>query len=139
MKKLFLTIALLLPSLSALCQNTTTISGSNIMDLNGARLPNGQICFLGTDQTDTPISFQPGGGGQVLKRQFCSTVTAGVISSFTVPDPANTLPSGIYYRVMVKDSATGLEVLRYTLVTFTAAHLTLTTTCLTRPALLRHH
>lgn len=119
MKKLFLTIALLLPSLSALCQNTTTISGSNIMDLNGARLPNGQICFLGTDQTDTPISFQPGGGGQVLKRQFCSTVTAGVISSFTVPNPANTLPSGIYYRVMVKDSATGLEVLRYTLVTFT--------------------
>jgi hypothetical protein len=121
MKKALLIIAFLFPSLPAVCQNTTTVSGSNIMDLNGAKLANGQICFLGTDQTDTPISFQAGGGGQVLKRQFCSTVTAGVISSFTVPNPANTLPSGIYYRVMVKDGATGLEVLRYTLVTFTGA------------------
>lgn len=119
MKKLFGVIALIAASMPAWCQNSTTISGSNIMDLNGSKLANGQICFLGTDQTDTPISFQPGGGGQVLKRQFCSTVTAGVVSAFTVPNPANTLPSGIYYRVTVKDSATGLEVLRYTLVTFT--------------------
>src|SRR6185437_5616653 len=39
----------------------------------------------------------------------------------TVPNPANTLPSGIYYRITVKDSSTGQEVLRYTQVSFTGA------------------
>ena len=46
------------------------------------------------------------------------TVTAGVAATFTVPNPAATSPSGIFYRVTVKDSSTGQEVLRYTGVTF---------------------
>jgi hypothetical protein len=41
-----------------------------------------------------------------------------VITGFTVPNPAATLPSGIYYRVTVKDSSNGQEVLRYIGVTF---------------------
>jgi hypothetical protein len=112
--------------LCALCgsgfsQNLTTISGSNITDINGTKLAAGQVCFLITDQSDTPISVSIGGGGQALKRGYCSAVTAGVITGFTVPNPANTLPSGICYRVTVKDSSTGQEVLRYTLVSFTGA------------------
>lgn len=118
MKQLFIIVASLLGSLPAVCQNTATVSGSNIIDLNGAKLANGQICFLGTDQADNPISFQQGGGGQILRRQFCSAINAGVITSFTIPNPANTLPSGIYYRVTVKDTSTGAEVLHYTGVTF---------------------
>jgi hypothetical protein len=49
-------------------------------------------------------------------------VAAGVvIPTFTVPNPSATSPSGIYYRVTVRDSSTGQEVLRYSLVSFTGA------------------
>lgn len=102
-------------------QNLTTVSASNITDINGAKLAAGQLCFLITDQQDNPISVSIGGGGQALKRGYCSPVTAGAVTSFTVPNPAFTLPSGIYYRVTVKDSSTGQEVLRYTGVSFTGA------------------
>jgi hypothetical protein len=99
-------------------QNWTTVSAANITDLNQQKLAAGQLCFLGTDQNDTPISFMVGGGGQVLKRQFCATVTNGATATLTVPNPATSSPSGISYRVSVKDSSTGQEVLRYTGVTF---------------------
>src|ERR1041385_584612 len=103
-------------------QNLTTVSASNITDINGAKLAAGQLCFLITDQQDNPISVSIGGGGQALKRGYCSPVAAGAVSpAFTVPNPASTLPSGIYYRVTVKDSSTGQEVLRYTGVTFAGA------------------
>lgn len=101
--------------------NFTTISGSNITDLNGTKLALGTISFLGTDSMDQPISFMVGGGGQALKRPYASPVIAGVITSFTVPDPGSTMPAGIYYRVTVVDSSSGKEVLRYTLVSFTGA------------------
>ena len=76
------------------------------------------MCFLATDQNDNPISIGIGGGGQALRRQYCSQVTAGGVTPFTVPNPTNTLPTGVYYRVTVKDSSTGQEVLRYTQVSF---------------------
>jgi hypothetical protein len=121
MKKLFLLLVIAFCSLSLHAQNLTTISASNIQDINGAKLASGQLCFLITDQQDTPISVSIGGGGQALKRGYCSPIAAGVVTTFTVPNPANTLPSGIYYRVTVKDSSSGLEVLRYTQVSFTGA------------------
>jgi hypothetical protein len=103
-------------------QNLTTVSATNITDINGTKLAAGQLCFLITDQQDNPISVSIGGGGQALKRGYCSPVTIGAVTpTFTVPNPASTLPSGIYYRVTVKDSSTGQEVLRYTGVTFTGA------------------
>ncbi len=108
----------LLP-VSACAQNWTTVSAANITDLNQNKLAAGQLCFLGTDQADNPISFNVGGGGQVLKRAFCSAVTTGAVTAFTVPNPQNTTPAGVYYRVTAKDSSTGQEVLRYTQVTFT--------------------
>jgi len=74
-------------------QNLTSVSASNIQDINGAKLAAGQLCFLITNQSDVPISVQVGGGGQALKRGYCSPVTAGAATGFTVPNPANTLPS----------------------------------------------
>ncbi len=104
--------------LKARAQNLASVSASNIQDINGAKLAAGQLCFQATDQADQIISFQIGGGGQALRRQYCSQVTNGVVTGFTVPNPANTQPSGIYYRITVKDSSTGQEVLRYTQVAF---------------------
>ncbi len=123
MRRLFLLFAFVCLSLGfsvdAHAQNLTTVSTSNIQDINGAKLAAGQLCFQATDQNDNPISVQIGGGGQALRRQYCSPVTAGVATLFTVPNPANTLPTGIYYRVTIRDSSTGQEVLRYTQVSFT--------------------
>lgn len=122
LKKLLSVFAFVCLALSAFGQNLTTVSASNITDINGTKLAAGQLCFLGTDQSDNPISFQIGGGGQALRRGYCSPVAAGGVSpTFTVPNPATTLPSGIYYRITVKDSSTGQEVLRYTGVTFAGA------------------
>jgi hypothetical protein len=121
MKKLLLLLAFALCSLGLHAQNLTTISASNITDINGTKLAGGQLCFLITDQQDNPISVSIGGGGQALKRGYCSPVAAGVVTTFTVPNPASTQPAGIYYRVTVKDSSSGLEVLRYTQVSFTGA------------------
>src|SRR6185437_3148992 len=106
-------------SIDAHAQNLTTVSASNLTDINGTKLAAGQLCFLITDQQDNPISVSIGGGGQSLRRGYCSPVASGVVTSFTVPNPANTLPAGIYYRITVKDSSTGQEVLRYPQVSFT--------------------
>lgn len=121
MKKLITVFAFVCLAVGARAQNLTTVSGANITDINGTKLAAGQVCFLITDNSDTPISVSIGGGGQALKRGYCSAVTAGVITGFTVPNPSATSPTGIYYRVTVKDSSTGQEVLRYTLVSFTGA------------------
>src|SRR5215467_8126728 len=108
-------------SVCAGAQNWTTVAATNITDLNQQKLAAGQLCFLATDQNDNPISIGVGGGGQVLRRQYCAQVTAGAISGFTVPNPTNTAPAGIYYRVTAKDSSTGQEVLRYKQVSFAGA------------------
>src|SRR5438309_11372110 len=120
MKKFVLSFAIFASfAVQSHAQNLTTVSASNITDINGAKLPAGQLCFLITDQQDNPISVQIGGGGQALKRGYCAPVAAGAVTpSFTVPTPAATLPSGIYYRVTVKDSSAGQEVLRYPGVSF---------------------
>jgi hypothetical protein len=118
LKKLIAVFVFVCFGISAFGQNLTTVSGSNITDINGSKLAAGQLCFLITDQQDNPISVSIGGGGQALRRGYCSAVAAGVVASFTVPTPAATSPAGIYYRVTVKDSSTGQEVLRYAGVTF---------------------
>jgi len=113
--------AQLLLAINAQAQNWTTVTATNITDLNQQKLAAGQLCFMATDQNDNPVSVGVGGGGQVVRRQYCSQVTAGVVTTFTVPNPTNTLPAGVYYRVTVRDSSTGQEVLRYTQVSFTGA------------------
>jgi hypothetical protein len=121
MKTLIHTLAFVCLSACAFAQSWTTVLATNITDLNQQRLAAGNLCFLITDQNDTPISVGIGGGGQSLQRPYCATVTNGIAGSFTVPNPAGTMPSGIYYRVTVTDSSTGQTVLRYSQVSFTGA------------------
>src|SRR5690348_13683898 len=111
MKRLFHILTFASFAMYAHAQNSTTVSASNLTDLNQQKLAAGSMCFLGTDQNDIPISFQVGGGGQVLARPFCVPVTNGASASLLVPNPRTTQPQGIYYRVAVTDSATGLHVL----------------------------
>jgi hypothetical protein len=73
-------------ALNAQAQNWTTVTATNITDLNQQKLAAGQLCFMATDQNDNPISTGVGGGGQLLRRQYCSQVTAGALpTAFTVP------------------------------------------------------
>jgi hypothetical protein len=65
MKKLFLGFAFFASfAVNLSAQNLTTVSGSNITDINGSKLAAGQVCFLITDQQDNPISVSIGGGGK---------------------------------------------------------------------------
>jgi hypothetical protein len=121
MKKSAFIATLFLCALPAAAQNWTNVTATNITDLNQQKLAAGQLCFLATDQNDNPISIGIGGGGQLLKRQFCSAVANGAVTGFSVPNPAQTTPAGIYYRVLARDSSTGQEVLRYTQVSFNGA------------------
>jgi hypothetical protein len=91
MKKLFIVglfcfwlVQAILPG-SVQAQNWTTVTATNITDLNQQKLAAGQLCFLATDQNDNPISIGIGGGGQALRRQYCAQVTAGGVTAFTVP------------------------------------------------------
>jgi hypothetical protein len=118
---LFSLIAYCVLPIACFAQNWTTVSSSNITDLNQQKLAAGSLCFLGTDQNNVPISFQVGGGGQVLARPFCVAVTNGSSASLLVPNPASTLPANIYYRVWVVDTSTGQVVLKYADVQFTGA------------------
>jgi hypothetical protein len=111
-------IACFLLAIPAFSQSTSTVTAANIEDINGSKLAAGSMCMVITDQNDNQVSVQVSGGGQTLKRAYCSPVVTGTVTSFTVPNPATTSPSGIYYRITVKDTNTGQEVLRYTHVTF---------------------
>jgi hypothetical protein len=121
LKRVTHVIVLLCLALPACAQNWTTVSAANLTDLNQQKLATGSMCFLGTDQNDIPLSFQVGGGGQVLARPFCVAVTNGSSAGLLVPNPQNTQPQGIYYRVTVTDMATGQPVLKYTAVSFSGA------------------
>jgi len=95
MKTVFTITVCLSLTFTVFAQNLATVTATNISDVGGNKLASGQLCFLATDQNDNPISFQVGGGGQIIRRPFCSTVTAGVASTFNGPNPATTSPSGI--------------------------------------------
>jgi hypothetical protein len=108
-------------AVKAEAQNWTTVTATNITDLNQQKLAAGQLCFLATDQNDSPISIGIGGGGQLLRRPFCAPVANGAVTGFSVPNPAATAPLGTVYRVTVNDTSIGKEVLRYTQVSFSGA------------------
>src|SRR5262249_14954562 len=121
MKNVFGIFAFVCLTLCSHAQNWTAVSASNITDLNQQKLASGSMCFLGTDQNDIPISFEVGGGGQVLARPFCVTVSYGASAAISVPNPPSTQPQARYYPVAVTDSSNGQVVLRYTGVSFSGA------------------
>jgi hypothetical protein len=85
-------------------QQFVSVIGSKISDASGTLLQNGLIQFVGTDNTDTPISFRIGGGGIATTKPASASVINGVIASgFQVPDLTNVVPSATYYRITIID------------------------------------
>lgn len=90
--------------------NFTTVSGTNIQDLSGTKLPAGRIYFKPVDVHGNPISFRAGGGGQVISRAKSAVVTNGAFT-IVLADVSLTNPSYVGYKVTVKDTSTGETVL----------------------------
>lgn len=101
LKTLLLFAAIAFVAAPARAQNYTTFTASKIQDLTGSLLSSGSLCVQGTDQNNNPISFQNGGGGQVTTVPVCAGVSAGVLGSFQVSNPANTSPTNIRYLITV--------------------------------------
>lgn len=92
-------------SLSAFGQNYTAVTATKIQYANQQLIPKGTLCFQATDQNDVPISFQVGGGGQVVTSAVCVSVTNGVSGTLSVPNPQNTTPANILYRITANDAS----------------------------------
>jgi hypothetical protein len=126
-------VLLALACSAAIAQNYTAISASNITDANGTKLAAGQVCFTGTDAFDAPLNFMVGGGGTILKRPICFNVANGAITTAVnggavqIPNPANTSPGGITYRVQARDTLSNQLVIDYRKVVFTGASFSLDT------------
>lgn len=102
---LLLALGILCGAARVSAQNWTTVTASHIYsNATGAQdlLPTGVLSFQGTDQNNNPIIFQVGGGGQMITGPMSTTVAAGAIGSFQVPNPVLTVPGGIYYRIQIK-------------------------------------
>jgi hypothetical protein len=92
----------------------TTVTASNIQDVSGSKLSSGQFCVDATlavnasnDTTASEISFQAGGGGQVIRGPICTSVTNGAIGTFQVPNSGDTLPPNVPYHLYVLSVAGG--------------------------------
>jgi len=86
-------------------QNYTTVTATKIQYANQQLIPKGTLCFQATDQNDAPISFQVGGGGQVVTSPVCVAVVNGVSGTLSLPNPANTTPANILYRITANDTS----------------------------------
>jgi hypothetical protein len=93
-------------------QNLCTVTASNIQQ-SGSPLSAGTIYFQATDANARPISFQLGGGGQVVTSPYFTAITNGAIGTFTVANPANTIPANIRYTITIQNTAGG-NILTYT-------------------------
>lgn len=105
MKKILGVVALVAAlSCGLAAQDYTTITAANITDASGAKLASGSLCFQGTGAAGNPISYQAGGGGQVIRTPVCFTVTNGAVSAAQVANPALTDPAGVLYHITVTDT-----------------------------------
>jgi hypothetical protein len=96
-------------------QNYATVTATNIIDPTAGgttKLPDGTICFQATNGSDIPIPFKAGGGGQVVTLPACASITAGVVGTLQIANPALTNPAHIVFRITVLEGSA--EVARYT-------------------------
>lgn len=85
-------------------QNYTAVTAANIQDQSGNKLVAGQVCFTGVNASGQPIPFLVGGGGIAISNPACAAITNGAVS-MQVPNPANTIPVNILYRIDIIPSS----------------------------------
>jgi hypothetical protein len=96
---------LLLACSLAGAQNYLTVTGSNTRGYGNALLPAGSLTFTATDSHGNPISYQAGGGGQVVRYPITCPIVNGVISSgCQVANVSVSNPANFCYSVQIVDA-----------------------------------
>lgn len=94
--------------LSSCCwaQTWLDVTATHIYGGGNALLPAGNITFTATDSQGNPISFQPGGGGQMVTFPVTCPITAGAISGpqCLVANVSVSNPSNFCYSAVITDS-----------------------------------
>jgi hypothetical protein len=101
MKKLLFILLLAFSSLAS-AQNYVTVQSSNIHDSGNHLLSAGTITFQAVDSSGNPISYQAGGGGQVISWPIAYSITNGAFSG-TLANSANTNPINVCFSTTVKN------------------------------------
>jgi hypothetical protein len=98
------TLLLLASAMQLEAQNYTTVTASGIVDISGASLASGRMCWQATDQYDRNIGFIAGGSAQTTEVPVCFPITSGTAAGVTVANPASTTPTNILYRVTIENA-----------------------------------
>ena len=99
---------------AALFAQTGTVPfvGARVTDASGVPLARGTAYFTPTTSTGAPMSFQLGGGGQVLSKAVSCQIIAGqVVAGCRLADTSATNPVNPCLSMTIVDNATGKNVL----------------------------
>lgn len=96
------------------------VIASNICNSAGAKIAAGAMKVIATDQRDVPLPYQPSSNGQSAIDPATWGISNGALGAgCSLPDPSQTNPKGIYYRIVVTDTEANLST-AYRLVAVTA-------------------
>jgi hypothetical protein len=99
-------LLLFLLSAATYAQNFVTITASNIQSGGNVPVAAGTIIFSATDATGKPISYQAGGGGQVIRTPVSCSISNGVIAdNCKLANTDLTNPLHVCFNTIVKDSS----------------------------------
>ncbi len=91
-------------------QGFVTVSGSNLMDLNGTKA-NAQVCAQAVDLAGNPVSIRTGGaGGITTTNQVCTAASAGAWSML-LPNTTLAQPLNSCFNITATDSLTGADLI----------------------------
>jgi hypothetical protein len=125
-KSLFAALFLLFAASVSHAQSTIAVSASHIQSLNGGLMTSGSLCFQATNENNINIGVQVSGGGVVIFTPFCTSVSNGAIVTFNVPNPANSSPTNVRYRITITQGSR-------TVATFPGSYLCLASGACTTP------
>jgi hypothetical protein len=111
MKYLF-SVLLLLSAAACAVASTTTISASNITDLNGRKIAAARLCFQPVDASGIAIGYRDS-SAQVVPVKKCGLVSNGALQSgFAVFDSLTTVPTNVRYHITLTSALNTSSVIR---------------------------
>lgn len=106
--KLLTLFALLIAPAAAAVNLSEAVNASQLKTQTGTLIASGTMCWLGTDSSNSPVSYTPQ-GGSAISTAVCGAVTSGIVSGLNIANPAFVSPAGLNYRVTIQNN--GLTVL----------------------------